>query len=75
MRKAVVLFNLGGPDNLNNVEEFLFNLFYDPAIINLPTIIRYPIAKIISKKRAPIAKKIYISSNVHSPKQQKTNNV
>ncbi len=67
MRKAVVLFNLGGPDNLNNVEEFLFNLFYDPAIINLPTIIRYPIAKIISKKRAPIAKKIYEEIGGGSP--------
>ena len=57
MRKAVVLFNLGGPDNLDSVEPFLFNLFNDPAIINLPTLIRYPLAKIISKKRTPIAKK------------------
>ena len=58
MKKAVVLFNLGGPDSLDNVEPFLFNLFNDPAIINLPTFIRYPLAKIISKKRAPVAKKI-----------------
>ena len=36
MKKAVILFNLGGPDNLNNVEPFLFNLFNDPAILNLP---------------------------------------
>ena len=67
MRKAVVLFNLGGPDNLNNVEPFLFNLFNDPAIINLPTFIRYPLAKIISKKRAPIAKKIYEEIGGSSP--------
>ena len=25
--KAVILFNLGGPDKLENVEPFLFNLF------------------------------------------------
>jgi ferrochelatase len=35
MKKAVVLFNLGGPDSLDAVEPFLFNLFNDPAIINL----------------------------------------
>ena len=67
MRKAVVLFNLGGPDNLDSVEPFLFNLFNDPAIINLPTLIRYPLAKIISKKRTPIAKKIYEEIGGSSP--------
>ena len=59
MKVAVILFNLGGPDKLENVEPFLFNLFNDPAILNLPSFIRYPIAKFISKKRAPIAKDIY----------------
>tara|TARA_E500000331_G_C17261677_1_gene715526 strand:- start:1514 stop:2557 length:1044 start_codon:yes stop_codon:yes gene_type:complete len=59
MKKAIILFNLGGPDKLDNVEPFLFNLFNDPAILNLPTLFRYPLAKLISKKRAPIAKKIY----------------
>ena len=59
MNKAVILFNLGGPDKLESVEPFLFNLFNDPAIINIPSIIRYPLAKFISKKRAPIAKNIY----------------
>ena len=55
MKKAVILFNLGGPDKLENVEPFLFNLFNDPAIISIPSIIRYPLAKLISKRRAPIA--------------------
>ena len=27
MKKAITLFNLGGPDKLENVEPFLFNLF------------------------------------------------
>ena len=40
MKKAVILFNLGGPDKLESVEPFLFNLFNDPAILNLPTFIR-----------------------------------
>ena len=67
MKKAVILFNLGGPDKLENVEPFLFNLFYDPAILNLPKFIRYPLAKLISNRRAPIAKKIYEELGGASP--------
>ncbi|WP_440931620.1 ferrochelatase [Candidatus Pelagibacter sp.] len=67
MKKAVILFNLGGPDKLENVEPFLFNLFYDPAILNLPKFLRYPLAKLISNKRAPIAKKIYEELGGGSP--------
>ena len=55
-RVAVVLFNLGGPDRPDAVEPFLFNLFNDPAIINVPAPIRWLIAKIISRRRTPIAK-------------------
>ena len=67
MKKAVILFNLGGPDKQESVEPFLFNLFNDPAIINIPSIFRYPLAKFISKKRAPIAKNIYKEIRNKSP--------
>ena len=67
MKKAVILFNLGGPDKLENVEPFLFNLFNDPAIISIPSIFRYPLAKLISKRRAPIAKNIYKEIGYKSP--------
>ena len=67
MKKAVILFNLGGPDKLDNVEPFLFNLFNDPAILNLPSLFRYPLAKIISNRRAPITKKIYKELGGSSP--------
>ena len=67
MKKAVILFNLGGPDKLESVEPFLFNLFNDPAIISIPSIFRYPLAKIISKRRAPIAKNIYKEIGNKSP--------
>ena len=67
MKKAVILFNLGGPDKQESVEPFLFNLFNDPAIINIPSIFRYPLAKFISKKRAPIAKNIYKEIGNKSP--------
>jgi protoporphyrin/coproporphyrin ferrochelatase len=67
MKKAVILFNLGGPDKIENVEPFLFNLFNDPAILNLPTFLRYPLAKLISNRRAPTAKKIYAELGGSSP--------
>ena len=67
MKKAIVLFNLGGPDKLENVEPFLFNLFNDPAILDLPTFLRYPLAKLISNRRAPVAKKIYAELGGSSP--------
>ena len=67
MRKAVILFNLGGPDKLENVKPFLFNLFNDPAILDLPFLFRYPLAKLISSRRAPTAKKIYQQLGGSSP--------
>ena len=67
MKKAVILFNLGGPDKLDSVKPFLFNLFNDPAILDLPKILRYPLAKLISNRRAPIARKIYDELGGSSP--------
>ena len=67
MKKAVILFNLGGPDKPESVEPFLFNLFNDPAIINIPSVFRYPLAKFISKRRAPIARNIYKEIGNKSP--------
>ena len=67
MKKAIILFNLGGPDKLETVEPFLFNLFYDPAILNLPNFFRYPLAKLIANRRAPTAKKIYQELGGASP--------
>ena len=72
MKKAVILFNLGGPDKLENVEPFLFNLFNDPAILSVPGFLRYPLAKLISKKRTLIAKKIYSEIGGSSPILQLT---
>ena len=72
MKKAVILFNLGGPDSLESVEPFLFNLFNDPAILSLPTILRYPLAKLISKRRTPTAKAIYSEMGGSSPILEQT---
>ncbi len=56
---AVILFNLGGPDTADAVQPFLFNLFNDPAIIDLPGPLRWAVAKAISRRRAPVAREIY----------------
>ena len=53
-RLGIVLFQLGGPDTLEAIEPFLFNLFCDPDIIDFPfaCIGRKPLAKLISSTRA-----------------------
>ena len=53
-RIAVVLFQLGGPDSLEAVEPFLYNLFSDPDIIDFPlaTLARKPLARFISSRRS-----------------------
>ena len=67
MKVAVVLFNLGGPDSLDAVQPFLENLFRDPAIISLPSLVRRPLAKWIASRRAPVARKIYQEIGGRSP--------
>lgn len=66
-RTAVILFNLGGPDSPDAVQPFLFNLFNDPAIIGLPGPLRWLVAKLISKRRAPVARDIYAKIGGSSP--------
>jgi protoporphyrin/coproporphyrin ferrochelatase len=59
-RVGVVLFQLGGPDSLGNVEPFLRNLFCDPDIIPMGPLgfLRRPLAKYIARKRSvPVAVK------------------
>ena len=53
MKIAIVLFNLGGPDSPEAVQPFLKNLFSDPAIISLPSLLRLPLARFIASRRAP----------------------
>ncbi len=67
MKTAIILFNLGGPDKQEAVKPFLFNLFHDPAIIRVPQPLRYLLAKLISGKRAPIAREIYQKMGGGSP--------
>lgn len=67
MKLAIVLFNLGGPDSLEAVEPFLRNLFGDPAILSLPAIVRWPLARLLARRRAPVAREIYAKLGGSSP--------
>ncbi len=66
---AVVLLNLGGPDSLEAVEPFLYNLFSDPDIINFPGsfLFREWLAKLISSKRHPKIQEQYKQIGGKSP--------
>jgi protoporphyrin/coproporphyrin ferrochelatase len=67
MSTAVVLMNLGAPDSLATVEPFLSNLFADPAIIDLPAVLRLPLARVAARRRAKVARRIYASLGGSSP--------
>lgn len=67
---GVLLLNLGGPETLDDVQPFLFNLFADPDIIRLPRLFQFlgrPLAKLISVFRAPKSKEAYASIGGGSP--------
>jgi protoporphyrin/coproporphyrin ferrochelatase len=68
-RIAVVLFQLGGPDSLEAVEPFLYNLFCDPDIINFPLawIARRPLARLISTRRSKTVGERYAAIGGGSP--------
>lgn len=58
---AIVLFNLGGPDDLASVEPFLLNLFRDREIIQLPggAALQPLMARLIAKMRGPSVRENY----------------
>ncbi|KAH7352299.1 hypothetical protein KP509_19G039000 [Ceratopteris richardii] len=67
---GVLLLNLGGPETLEDVQPFLYNLFADPDIIRLPRLLRFmqqPLAKFISTVRAPKSMEGYASIGGGSP--------
>src|SRR6476661_765218 len=58
---AVLLFNLGGPDDLESVEPFLVNLFADREIIQLPggAALQPWVARLVAKMRGPSVRSNY----------------
>lgn len=66
---GVVLFQLGGPDSLEAVEPFLYNLFLDPDIIDFPfaKVARPALARLIAATRTKKVKKSYAAIGGQSP--------
>ncbi|MFM7886206.1 MAG: ferrochelatase [Pseudanabaena sp.] len=72
-RVGVLLLNLGGPEKLDDVYLFLYNLFADPEIIRLPIpFLQKPIASLIAASRAPISQENYRMIGGGSPLRQIT---
>jgi len=65
-RYAVILFNLGGPDSLEAIRPFLFNLFSDHDIFKMPVGQKF-FAKIMSGFRAPAVREKYKRIGGKSP--------
>ncbi|MBO3459497.1 ferrochelatase [Aetokthonos hydrillicola Thurmond2011] len=67
-RVGVLLLNLGGPDRLEDVGPFLFNLFSDPEIIRLPfPWLQRPLAWLISSRRTKKSQENYKQIGGGSP--------
>ncbi|AFY88372.1 MULTISPECIES: ferrochelatase [Chroococcidiopsis] len=67
-RVGVLLLNLGGPDRLEDVRPFLFNLFADPEIIRLPfPWLQKPLAWWISTVRTKRSQENYKQIGGSSP--------
>jgi hypothetical protein len=67
---GVLLLNLGGPEKLEDVQPFLYNLFADPDIIRLPAGVRFLqplLASVIAGLRAPKSAEGYEAIGGGSP--------
>ncbi|NJK50815.1 ferrochelatase [Candidatus Gracilibacteria bacterium] len=72
-RVGVLLLNLGGPEQLEDVRPFLFNLFSDPEIIRLPfPWLQKPLAWMISTLRFQKSQENYRQIGGGSPLRQIT---
>lgn len=67
-RVGVLLLNLGGPERIQDVGPFLYNLFADPEIIRLPNpALQKPLAWLISTLRSSKSQEAYRSIGGGSP--------
>ncbi|MBN2319774.1 MAG: ferrochelatase [Acidobacteria bacterium] len=68
MKRGVLLFNLGGPETLQAVRPFLYNLFSDPEIIRIKSdILRKTLAWLIAAARHKKSENLYRQIGGGSP--------
>jgi ferrochelatase len=75
MKTAVIISNMGGPHSLDSVERYLYNIFMDPDIIDipLPGFLRKRFIAWFAKKRAPESTEIYRKIGGKTPLTDITN--
>ncbi|RMG38470.1 MAG: ferrochelatase [Methanobacteriota archaeon] len=69
-KTVIILLNMGGPSNLDEVQPFLFNLFSDKDLIDLPLFMKpfqKPLAKLIALFRSKGTKEMYRQIGGGSP--------
>jgi len=72
-KTAVLLLQMGGPDSLDAVEPFLYNLFSDRDIIKIgPAFLQPFIARMIVRRRAPKSAANYRDIGGKSPLRELT---
>ncbi|HEK25712.1 MAG TPA: ferrochelatase, partial [Hydrogenobaculum sp.] len=71
-KTAVVLLNMGGPDSMSAIRPFLYNLFSDHDIIQIPRLIQKPVAFFISTFRAKKTAYYYKIMGGKSPQKEQT---
>ena len=72
-KTAILLLQMGGPDSLEAVEPFLFNLFSDRDIIRIgPAFLQPLIARFIARRRAPKSAAFYEQIGGRSPIREQT---
>jgi ferrochelatase len=73
MKTGILLFNLGGPERLEDVRPFLYNLFSDPEIIRVKfTPLRKAIALAIATLRRKKSEGYYVQIGGGSPLRRLT---
>src|SRR5512137_689456 len=72
-KTAVLLLQMGGPDSIEAVEPFLYNLFSDRDIIKIgPAFLQPFIARMIVRRRAPKSAANYRDIGGRSPLRELT---
>lgn len=58
---GVLLLNMGGPDNLDEVEDYIYQLLADPDMIRMPLagLLQKPFARMVARRRSPKVRQRY----------------
>jgi len=67
LKRGILLLNMGGPNNIDEVELFLRNMFADPNILPMNRYMRNFVANIIIRKRLHEAEENYREIGGRSP--------